>query len=50
MSLDPESLLGIKLAVLRAAVAGTMLSVLWRREFTLAKLPSSAAAGLGSAM
>ena len=37
MSLDPESLLGIKSAVLKAAVAGTMLGVLWRREFKLAE-------------
>jgi hypothetical protein len=50
MSLDPESLLGIKSAVLKAAVAGTMLGVLWRREFTLAEALSSAAAGFGSAM
>lgn len=50
MSLDPESLLGIKSAVLKAAVAGTMLGVLWRKEFTLAEALSSAAAGLGSAM
>ena len=50
MSLDPESLLGIKSAVLKAAVAGTMLGVLWRREFKLAEALSSIAAGLGSAM
>lgn len=50
MSLDPESLIGIKSAVLKAAVAGTMLGVLWRREFTLKEALSSAAAGLGSAM
>lgn len=50
MNLDPESLLGIKSAVLKAAVAGTMLGVLWRREFRLAEALSSVAAGLGSAM
>jgi hypothetical protein len=49
MSLDPESLLGIKSAVLKAAVAGTMLGVLWRREFKLAEALSSIATGLGSA-
>lgn len=50
MSVDSESLLGIKSAVLKAAIAGTLLGVLWRREFTLTEALSSAAAGLGSAI
>ncbi len=50
MSLDPESLLGIKSEVLKAAVSASLLGVLWRRQFKLAEALSSIAAGLGSAI
>ncbi len=50
MSLDPESLLGIKSEVLKAAVSASLLGVLWRRQFKLAEALSSIAAGMGSAV
>jgi len=50
MSLDPETLLGIKSEVLKAAVAASLLGVLWRRQFRFAEAASSLAAGLGSAV
>ncbi|MDP2377798.1 hypothetical protein [Reyranella sp.] len=50
MSLDPESLLGIKSEVLKAAVSASLLGVLWRRQFKLAEALSSIAAGMGSAI
>ena len=50
MSLDPESLLGIKAEVLKAAVSASLLGVLWRRQFKLAEALSSIAAGMGSAV
>lgn len=50
MSLDPETLLGIKAEVLKAAVAASLLGVLWRRQFRFAEAASALAAGLGSAV
>lgn len=50
MSLDPETLLGIKSEVLKAAVAASLLGVLWRRQFKFAEAASAIAAGLGSAV
>lgn len=50
MSLDPETLLGIKAEVLKAAVAASLLGVLWRRQFKFAEAASALAAGLGSAV
>lgn len=50
MSLDPETLLGIKSEVLKAAVSASLLGVLWRRQFKFAEAVSSLAAGLGSAI
>ncbi len=50
MSLDPETLLGIKSEVLKAAVSASLLGVLWRRQFKFAEAASSLAAGLGSAI
>lgn len=50
MSLDPETLLGIKSEVLKAAVSASLLGVLWRRQFRFAEAVSALAAGLGSAV
>lgn len=50
MSLDPETLLGIKSEVLKAAVSASLLGVLWRRQFKFAEAVSALAAGLGSAV
>ena len=50
MSLDPETLLGIKSEVLKVAVSGALLGVLWRRQFKFAEAVSTLAAGLGSAV
>lgn len=50
MLLDPESLLGIKSEVLKAAVGASLLGVLWRRQFRFAEAASAIAAGLGSAI
>ena len=50
MSLDPETLLGIKSEVLKAAVSASLLGVLWRRQFKFAEAVSALAAGLGSAI
>lgn len=50
MSLDPETLLGIKSEVLKAAVAASLLGVLWRRQFRFAEAASALSAGLGSAV
>lgn len=50
MTLDPETLLGIKSEVLKAAVSASLLGVLWRRQFKFAEAVSSLAAGLGSAV
>ncbi len=50
MQLDPESLIGIKSEVLKAAVSASLLGVLWRRQFRFAEAVSSLAAGLGSAI
>lgn len=49
MSLDPETLLGIKSEVLKVAVSGALLGVLWRRQFKFAEAVSTLAAGIGSA-
>lgn len=49
MSLDPETLLGIKSEVLKAAVSASLLGVLWRRQFKFAEAVSALAAGVGSA-
>lgn len=49
MELDPESLIGAKSAVLKVAVAGAMLGILYRREFSFAQAVSSFSAGVGSA-
>ena len=48
--LDPESILGIKSGVLKAAAAGTLLGILWRRQFRLWEALSAAAAGMCSAI
>lgn len=50
MSLDPETLLGIKSEVLKVAVSASLLGVLWRRQFKFAEATSALAAGLGSAV
>ena len=50
MQLDPETLLGIKSEVLKAAVSASLLGVLWRRQFKFAEAISALAAGLGSAV
>jgi hypothetical protein len=50
MSLDPETLLGIKSEVLKAAVSASLLGVLWRRQWKFAEAVSALAAGLGSAV
>ncbi|KAF0102248.1 MAG: hypothetical protein FD144_2683 [Rhodospirillaceae bacterium] len=50
MQLDPETLLGIKSEVLKAAVSASLLGVLWRRQFKFAEAVSALAAGLGSAV
>lgn len=50
MSLDPETLIGIKAEVLKAAIAASLLGVLWRRQFRFAEAASAIAAGLGSAV
>ena len=50
MSLDPETLLGIKSEVLKAAVSASLLGVLWRHQFKFAEAVSALAAGLGSAV
>jgi len=50
MSLDPETMLGIKSEVLKAAVSASLLGVLWRRQFKFAEAVSALAAGLGSAV
>jgi len=44
MSLDPETLLGIKSEVLKAAVSASLLGVLWRRQFKFAEAVSALAA------
>ena len=49
MSLDPETLLGIKSEVLKVAVSGAVLGVLWRRQFKFLEALSTLAAGVGSA-
>lgn len=49
MSLDPETLLGIKSEVLKVAISGALLGVLWRRQFRFAEAVSTLAAGVGSA-
>lgn len=49
MSLDPETLLGIKSEVLKVAVSGALLGVLWRRQFRFVEALSTLAAGVGSA-
>lgn len=48
MALDPETMLGIKLATAKTAAAGTLFGVLFRRQFTLGEMLSAVAAGLGS--
>ena len=50
MALDPETLLGIKSEVLKAAVSASLLGVLWRRQFKFAEAASAIGAGLGSAI
>lgn len=50
MSLDPETLLGIKSEVLKVAVSASLLGVLWRRQFKFAEAGSALAAGFGSAV
>lgn len=50
MSLDPETVLGIKAAVLKAGAAGTLVGIIWRRQYRLAEAFSAAVAGMGSAM
>lgn len=50
MSLDPETLLGIKSEVLKVAVSASLLGVLWRRQFKFSEAASAMAAGLGSAV
>jgi hypothetical protein len=47
MSLDPETLLGIKSEVLRSAVSASLLGVMWCRQSKFAEAASSLAAGLG---
>lgn len=47
---DPETMLGIKSEVLKAAVSASLLGVLWRRQFKFAEATSALAAGLGSAI
>jgi hypothetical protein len=49
MSLDPETLLGIKSEILKVAVSGAVLGVLWRRQFKFLEALSTFAAGIGSA-
>lgn len=49
MSLDPETLLGIKSEVLKVAISGALLGVLWRRQFKFVEAISTLAAGIGSA-
>lgn len=48
MSLDPETMLGIKLATAKTAAAGTLFGVLFRRQFSLGEMLSAVAAGFGS--
>jgi len=48
MALDPETMLGIKLATAKTAAAGTLFGVLFRRQFSLGEMLSAVVAGLGS--
>lgn len=47
MALDPETLLGIKAGVLKAGAIGTVVGIVWRRQYRLAEGLSAAAAGFG---
>lgn len=47
--LDPESLIGVSSAVLKVAIAGALLGVIWRREQSFGQVLSSFASGFGSA-
>lgn len=50
MSLDPETVLGIKAAVLKAGAAGTLVGIIWRRQYRLGEAFAAAVAGLGSSV
>lgn len=49
MELTPEAILGVSSGVLKVAITGTLLGILYRREFSFAQALSSFAAGFGSA-
>lgn len=48
--LDQDAILGIKSAVLKAGAAGTLLGILWRRQYRLVEALSAAAAGMCSSI
>ena len=50
MSLDPESLLGVPTAVVKAAVAGTVVGIVWRRQFAFREALIAGCSGLGAAI
>ena len=50
MSLDPESLLGVKIASIKTVAAGLLSGILFRREFTLREVLASATAGFGAGL